>query len=74
VVSDIGALSERVRDRDSGFVVTADPEREEHDFAAAAVKVLSDDNLWRRLHKAAVAHQRGRGWDEAAADFERLIG
>ena len=74
VVSDIGAMSERVRDRDSGFVVTADPEREERDFAAATLKVLTDDNLWRRLHKGAVTRQRSRGWDEAAADFEKLIG
>jgi glycosyltransferase involved in cell wall biosynthesis len=74
VVSDVGAMSELVRDRDSGFVVSADPEREERDFAAATIKVLSDDSLWRRLHKGATAHQRGRGWDEAAADFENLIG
>lgn len=74
VVCDIGALAERVRDRVSGFVVTPDAEREERDFAAATIKILTDDNLWRRLHKGAITHQRSRGWNEAAADFESLIG
>lgn len=74
VVSDFGALAERVRDRDSGFVVTPDPEREERDFATATVKILTDDTLWRRLHKGAIEHQRSRSWDDAAADFETLIG
>ncbi len=74
VVCDIGALAERVRDRDSGFVVTPEAGRDERDFAAATIKILTDDNLWRRLHKGALAHQRQRGWDEAAAEFESLIG
>lgn len=74
VVCDIGALAERVRDRDSGFVVTPEPGRDERDFAAATIKLLRDDNLWRRLHSGAIAHQRSRGWDDAAADFEALMG
>jgi glycosyltransferase involved in cell wall biosynthesis len=73
VVCDIGALPERVRDRDTGFVVSAAPERDERDFAAAILKIFSDDNLWRRLHRGAIAQQRGRTWAAAAADFENLI-
>jgi glycosyltransferase involved in cell wall biosynthesis len=74
VVCDSGCLSERVRNRDTGFVVTAEEGRDERDFAAATIKLLTDDHLWQRLHNGALTHQRGRGWDEAAADFERLIG
>lgn len=73
VVCDVGALSERVRDRDSGFVVSAEPGRDERDFATATIKILRDDALWQRLHRGAVTHQRGRGWNEAAADFETLM-
>ena len=73
VVCDNGCLSERVRNLDSGFVVTAEEGRDERDFAAATIKLLTDDQLWQRFHKGALAHQRSRGWDDAAADFERLL-
>ncbi|HEX9466043.1 MAG TPA: glycosyltransferase family 4 protein [Alphaproteobacteria bacterium] len=73
VVCDIGALAERVRDRETGFVVSPEPGRDERDFATAMIKVLTDDTLWRRLHQGAVSRQRRRGWDDAAVDFERLI-
>ncbi len=73
VVCDLGSMAERVRDRETGFVVSTEPGRDERDFAAAAIKVLTDDNLWRRLHQGCLAHQRSRGWNEAAADFEQLM-
>ena len=73
VVCDLGCLAERVRDRDTGFVVSAEEGRDERDFAAATIKILTDDNLWRRFHTAALARQRGRAWDHAAAEFEALM-
>ena len=36
-------------------------------------RVLRDDELWRRWHRAALAHQRGLSWDEVAARFEALM-
>jgi len=74
VVCAIGSLPERVINRSSGFVVSAEPERDEDEFVSATLKVLSDDGLWSRLHAGALAKQRARSWDQAAADFERLIG
>lgn len=74
VVCNTGAMPERVIQRTTGFVVSAEEERSEDEFASATLKVLSDDALWARLHAAAVARQRGRSWDQAAAEFERLIG
>ena len=73
VVCDIGCLAERVRHLDSGFVVTPEEGRDERDFASATIKILTDDALWKRLHAGALAHQRGRSWDDAASEFERLI-
>jgi len=49
------------------FSVSAD------DFAACAVRLLGDEDLWRRQHEAALASQRRWGWAEAAVEFERLL-
>lgn len=74
VVCSIGSLPERVINRTTGFVVSAAPDRDEDEFVAATVKLLTDDGLWSRMQTAALARQRSRGWDEAAAEFESLIG
>jgi hypothetical protein len=42
-------------------------------FAQAAIRLLTDDVLWAAQHRAALARQRGRGWDSVAADFERFL-
>jgi glycosyltransferase involved in cell wall biosynthesis len=73
VACDIGSLAERVRNHETGYIVSPEPGRDERDFATAVIKILSDDGLWRRMHQAAIARQRLRGWDQAAADFERLM-
>lgn len=68
VVQPLGALPERVADGITG-AVAGDDER----FAAAAVALLTDDQLWRRQHEAALAGQRGSSWDEVARRFETLL-
>ncbi len=68
VVQPIGSVVERVVDGRTGFIA---PDRDA--FADAAVRLLSDDALWTRMHDAALASQRRWTWDEAAAAFERLI-
>jgi len=74
VVCAIGSLPERVINRTTGFVVSAEAERDEDEFAVATAKLLTDDALWGRMHAAALARQRSRTWDDTAADFEALIG
>jgi glycosyltransferase involved in cell wall biosynthesis len=69
VVQPIGCVAERVVDGKTGFVT-----RDDDAFAAAAIRLLSDDALWRAQSTAARAIQRGWGWNEAAAAFEGLIG
>jgi glycosyltransferase involved in cell wall biosynthesis len=68
VVGCAGSLPERVRHGETGFV-TDDPEA----FAEATVRLLSDDGLWQKQHRAALAGQAACGWDRAAAAFERLL-
>ena len=69
VVEDIACMSERVRDSQTGFVT-----RGETAFADAAIRLLSDDEVWTSQHKAALAMQNAWGWDQAAAEFERIGG
>jgi glycosyltransferase involved in cell wall biosynthesis len=68
VVQPLGALAERVVDGVTGRVADS-----EETFAATAISVLRDDDLWRRWHLAALARQRGWSWDAVAARFEALM-
>jgi glycosyltransferase involved in cell wall biosynthesis len=68
VVQDIGSLRERIEDGVTGFIA-----RDADTFAAAAIRLLTDDGLWRTQHDAALAVKRGYGWDEAAVAFEKLL-
>lgn len=68
VVQNFGSVAERVIDGETGFVAADDDS-----FAEAAVRLLADDALWRRQHRAALASQRGWGWEDAARAFEKLV-
>ena len=68
VVQKIGAVPERVIDGKTGFVAGDD-----NDFALNAVRLLADDDLWLKQHRAALERQRSWGWPQAAAAFEKLI-
>lgn len=68
VVGPVSVLPERVRDGETGFV-RDDP----LEFAEAAVRLLTDDTLWRQQHEASLRLQQGLSWDEVAAAFERDV-
>ena len=68
VVQPRGSVVERVIDGVTGHIAGDDDS-----FAAAAIALLRDDDLWRRYHAEALARQRGQSWDEVAAQFEVLI-
>jgi glycosyltransferase involved in cell wall biosynthesis len=73
VVGNLGAMAERVRHGATGFVIDDVPAPAAAAvFADHVVRILADDALWRRLRDGTVASQRARGWDEVAADFEKL--
>jgi glycosyltransferase involved in cell wall biosynthesis len=69
VVGDVTCMRERVVDRESGFVL---PANDRAGFAGAAIRILTDDALWRDQRDAALRYNRARGWDDVAADFEEL--
>lgn len=69
VVTDVTCMRERVVDRETGFVV---PAGDHSNFVGAAIRVLTEDALWRKLSEGAVRYNRARGWDDVAADFEDL--
>ena len=68
VVKALGSTPERVIDGVTGRVADSDDA-----FAAAAVVLLRDDELWRRWHLAALERQRGLSWDTIGARFEALM-
>lgn len=68
VVQARGSVVERVIDGVTGRIAADDDS-----FAAAAITLLRDDELWRRFHTQALARQRGQSWDDTAAQFEALI-
>jgi len=67
VVEDIACMAERVRDGLTGFVT-----RDSDAFAAAAIRLLNDDALWREQHRNCLKLQRSWTWAQAAAEFERM--
>jgi glycosyltransferase involved in cell wall biosynthesis len=68
VIAPISALPERVIDGVTGFH-HADPA----DFARAAVRLLTDDALWRSQHEAALKLQQGLTLAEYVRRFEAAI-
>ncbi len=64
-----GALPERVIDGVTGFVVDGPAA-----FADAARRLLVDDALWTAQHRACLASQGKRSWDDMAQDFARKAG
>lgn len=70
VVCDIACMRERIADGRTGFVV---PDGDAPAFADRAVKLLTDDALWRAQSGAARDGARPYTWDAAAARFETLL-
>lgn len=70
VVQDIACMAERFVDGRTGFVVD---EGDDAGFAAAAVRLLSDDALWLAQHRACLETQRGLSWAEVAQRFAALM-
>ena len=62
------AATERIRDGETGFLVPDDEA-----YANCAMLLLTTDSVFEGRSRDARAHQRGRGWDDAAAEFEVLF-
>ncbi|HKR18943.1 MAG TPA: glycosyltransferase [Stellaceae bacterium] len=68
VVMPLGSMPERVADGVTGVIA-----RDDDAFAAAAIRLLTDDIEWQRMHTAALTQKRGLSWDDVAARFEGLM-
>jgi len=68
VVAPTTVLPERVIDGRTGFVRANSDE-----FAACTVNLLTDDDLWRRQHEAALQYQQGISWSEHAGRLENAL-
>jgi len=68
VIAPVAALPERVIDGVTGFH-HADPAA----FADAAIRLLTDDELWRRQHLAALALQQGASVEDYVTRFEAAM-
>lgn len=68
VTMGIGALKERVR-HDVDGLISSTPTQMGHD----AIRLLTDDNLWWRMHKAAIEGSRNSDWERRAAQWEQLF-
>ena len=68
VIAPVAAAAERVIDGLTGFH-RADPTA----FADAAVRLLTDDDLWRRQHAAALERQQGLTCAAYAERFEHVL-
>ena len=62
------AARERIRDGESGYIAPDDEA-----FANCAMLLLNADDVFEGRSQDARAHQRGRTWDDAAAEFEALF-
>jgi glycosyltransferase involved in cell wall biosynthesis len=68
IVSNITVMPERVLDGLTGFVHDDDAK-----FGADAVRLLTDDALWRSQHEAALRYQQGITWSEHAGRLESFL-
>lgn len=68
VTAGIGSLRERVRHEETGLIGETDSE-----FAAAAVRLLTDNALWTRLHDEGLATRGDIGWDAVAGMWEEAF-
>jgi hypothetical protein len=65
VTQGIGALKERVRHGETGFISA--------DMAAGTRALLTDDALWRRMQAAGVATRGGQSWHNIARKWKNVL-
>jgi hypothetical protein len=65
VTRGIGALKERVRHGETGYVGP--------DMAAGMRALLTDDALWRRMQGVCVASREGQAWGEIAGKWKNVL-
>ncbi len=64
----IGALAERVRNRETGFIV-----RNNAEFIDRTVMLLTQDAVWRAMHEACLSEAALTTWDARAEEWEQFF-
>jgi glycosyltransferase involved in cell wall biosynthesis len=64
----VGALSERVKPGETGYIAHGAPE-----FTERAIRLLSDDDLWKTMHQACVKDGSLAPWPQRAGEWEALF-
>lgn len=68
VTMGIGALGERVIHDETGLIAATEAE-----MGASIARVLNDDALWWRYHRASLEHPDLVGWEQRAEEWERCL-
>ena len=69
IVSNLGCMNERVRNKITGYVCNSDK-----DFSESAIKILKDDDSWNLMHNNMINnHQDYYSWSEIAKLWKKLI-
>jgi len=68
VVGNLGSVKERVLNNKTGFIA-----KDQESFIDNAQKLLTDDDLWKSQHRAAIRTQQNWRWPQAALAFEALL-
>ncbi|MBY0431549.1 MAG: glycosyltransferase [Rhodospirillales bacterium] len=68
VVRPLGAAPERIRNGETGNAAPDDAA-----FANLTIRLLTDDGAFWGMNREAALHQRQRGWDQVAAEFEAVF-
>lgn len=64
VVQDLGSMKERVVDGLTGYVTNSD-----RDFEKRSIEILSDDQLWTKMHRTLIEGKFHNTWKESAQMF-----
>ncbi len=68
VTRGVGALAERVQQGATGFISPAS-----EDFIRDAVRLLTEDDLWLKMHAACVRHPGLDSWNRRVVEWEALF-
>lgn len=64
----IGALKERIRNGETGYIAL-----DMKDFAEKAKILLTDDDLWRKFHESCLNERTNHSWSKTAAEWSALL-
>ena len=68
IVKDLGSMSERVINGKTGFVAKTDKE-----FCDKAIKLLTDDESWLKMHQYMLNNNSHYSWDRVAEMWQKIL-